>query len=253
MSKFKENLELNNGELQKILNTINALPETGGVELPELINEGTAADLLTGKQLINQDGEIVEGTMPNNGEITTTFDGIDSKSFTIPSGYTSGGTVSLDNTIDNEVTEQADLIAQIAAVVDDKAGNSIPLLQDKTITTNGVYMADDGYDGLGNVTVNVAGTTDQEINFLLACYTLDYNVYNMHFINGWTWNDYIDSNLSCVLLIADGSHYRQLRAEGLQVRTDDEYVICSDSAATIPVKPTDLIEADKIYTSYWDD
>ena len=32
----------------------------------------------------------------------------------------------------------------------------IPLLQDKTITENGTYTADEGYDGLGTVEVNIA-------------------------------------------------------------------------------------------------
>ena len=39
------------------------------------------------------------GTMPNNGSIAGTFDGLTVTSYTIPAGYTSGGTVSLDSTI----------------------------------------------------------------------------------------------------------------------------------------------------------
>ena len=65
--------------------------------------------------------------MSNNGAISATFDGLTTTSYTIPSGYTSGGTVSLDNTIDNEVDEQADLIAQIKSAVDElpEAGGSV--------------------------------------------------------------------------------------------------------------------------------
>ena len=33
-----------------------------------------------------------------------------------------------------------------------------PVLQDKTITENGTYTADEGFDGLGEVTVDVAGS-----------------------------------------------------------------------------------------------
>ena len=117
MSKFNQDLQSNNLTLQEILNTVNALPEAG-VQLPALENEGAAADILSGKQFINQEGEIVEGTMPNNGAISQTIDGINTTSVTIPSGYTQGGSVSLDNTISNEVTTQTDLIAQIAAAVD---------------------------------------------------------------------------------------------------------------------------------------
>ena len=41
----------------------------------------------------------------------------------------------------------------------DFKGNVIfddPLLQDKVVTENGTYQADNGYDGLGSVTVEVA-------------------------------------------------------------------------------------------------
>lgn len=48
--------------------------------------------------------------MPNNGNVTTTIDGIDIKTIIIPAGYTSGGIVGLDNTIDNEVALQSDLL-----------------------------------------------------------------------------------------------------------------------------------------------
>jgi hypothetical protein len=63
-------------------------------------------------------GAVQTGTMPNNGTISQTIDGINTTSVTIPSGYTQGGSISLDNTIGNEVTTQTDLIAQIAAAVD---------------------------------------------------------------------------------------------------------------------------------------
>lgn len=35
------------------------------------------------------------------------------------------------------------------------SGGADPVLQEKTITDNGFYMPDDGYDGLSSVTVNV--------------------------------------------------------------------------------------------------
>lgn len=117
---YNQALQLNNADLQAILNVINELPEANnGVELPTLTNEGSASELLSGKELIDGEGNIVTGTMPNNGAISSTMDGINTKSITIPSGYTSGGSVSLDNTIDNEVTTQENLITQIMTVIDE--------------------------------------------------------------------------------------------------------------------------------------
>lgn len=94
--------------------------EGGEISLPELENEGSASDLMEGKELINADGNVVTGTMVDNGAIITTMDGINTKSVTVPAGYTSGGTVSLDNTIDNEVVTQANLISQIMTVLESK-------------------------------------------------------------------------------------------------------------------------------------
>ena len=58
-----------------------------------------AADVLTGKVFVGSDGVSTAGTMPANGAISGTIDGLTSTSYTIPAGYTSGGTVSLTNDI----------------------------------------------------------------------------------------------------------------------------------------------------------
>lgn len=88
---------------------------------PDLFNVGSASDLLYGKQLIDESLNKVTGTMPNNGTINKTMDGIDVKSVTVPAGYTSGGTVALDGTIDGIADDQAGLIAQIQTALEGKA------------------------------------------------------------------------------------------------------------------------------------
>lgn len=59
-----------------------------------------AADVLTGKVFVNATGTATAGTMPNNGTISQTIDGLTQASYTIPAGYVSGGTVSLSNDIE---------------------------------------------------------------------------------------------------------------------------------------------------------
>lgn len=59
----------------------------------------TAADVLTGKVFVGADGVSTAGTMPANGAISGTIDGLTTTSYAIPAGYTSGGTVSLTNDI----------------------------------------------------------------------------------------------------------------------------------------------------------
>ena len=46
------------------------------------------------------DGELVEGTMPNNGATSLEIDGMQTTSVTVPAGYTSGGSVTLTNSIE---------------------------------------------------------------------------------------------------------------------------------------------------------
>lgn len=54
----------NTTELQLLLIKANALPkQNNGLELPELNNEGSSSDLLEGKQLIDGDGNVVDGAM----------------------------------------------------------------------------------------------------------------------------------------------------------------------------------------------
>jgi hypothetical protein len=61
----------------------------------------TATDVLAGKIFVASDGTVTAGTMVNNGKLTKTIDGLTSTSYTIPAGYTSGGTVSLTSDIEN--------------------------------------------------------------------------------------------------------------------------------------------------------
>lgn len=59
-----------------------------------------AGDILDGKTAF-VDGVEVEGTMPNNGAINKTIDGLVTTSASISAGYTSGGTISLDSSIED--------------------------------------------------------------------------------------------------------------------------------------------------------
>lgn len=61
-----------------------------------------AADVLTGKTIVNAAGDEVAGTMPNNGALNKTMTGLTdaTDSVSIPAGYTSGGTVTLTDDIE---------------------------------------------------------------------------------------------------------------------------------------------------------
>ncbi len=161
---YNTELQNNNEDLRQILNEINALPEAGSVESPEVNLQDKTVTPTKSEQVVTPDygydgletvtvepipdkyidtsdataeeanvlsmktfyanGVKKTGAMVSNGAINKTLDGIHTKSVTIPSGHTTGGTVSLTDDIDNEVDTQTALIRQISSVLDSKSGAS---------------------------------------------------------------------------------------------------------------------------------
>jgi hypothetical protein len=70
--------------------------------------------------------------------------------------------------LDAELTEQQQLISELKTTLEGKAAGVTINNQDKTITENGTYTADEGYTGLGTVTVDVqasGGETGEKSTF----------------------------------------------------------------------------------------
>ena len=59
----------------------------------------TAAQILDGETAF-VGGKLVEGTMPNNGATSLELDGMQTTTVSVPAGYTSGGSVTLTNSIE---------------------------------------------------------------------------------------------------------------------------------------------------------
>lgn len=77
--------------------TVNPIP---GSYKDVSIVTANAEDVLTGKIIVGSDGQMVAGTMTNNGDISLEIDGLTVTEVTIPAGYTEGGTVSLSSDIE---------------------------------------------------------------------------------------------------------------------------------------------------------
>lgn len=77
--------------------TVNAIPAA----YQDVSNvDAVAADVLSGKIIVAADGTEITGSMANNGAIAGSIDGLTVTSYTIPAGYTSGGSVALTNDIE---------------------------------------------------------------------------------------------------------------------------------------------------------
>lgn len=80
--------------------TVGAIPAQYGDTTGD---DAVAANLLAGTSAhSNSNGAaiLIEGSMPENGAISGTIDGMTTTSYSIPAGHTSGGTVSLTNDIE---------------------------------------------------------------------------------------------------------------------------------------------------------
>ena len=76
--------------------------------IPEIYQDvsrvtATAADVLSGKTIVTEDGN-VSGTMQNRGSMNGTV-GLSKESYSVSVGYWSGGTVSIDDSIENALAE----------------------------------------------------------------------------------------------------------------------------------------------------
>ena len=63
--------------------------------------DAEAEHVLIGKTIVNAEGNVIEGSMANNGAMDKTIDGLTATSVAIPAGFTTGGTVSLTSDIED--------------------------------------------------------------------------------------------------------------------------------------------------------
>lgn len=87
IAQANDEVDIQTNLINQLISMANNLPEAGsgdGPSLPVLTNEGTYADLLQGKQLIDSSGGIVVGTIPTKTQNDLTSNGA---TVTVPSGY----------------------------------------------------------------------------------------------------------------------------------------------------------------------
>lgn len=76
-----------------------------GKTLIDLSSDTVTSDkMLESTTAHSKSGSQIKGTIKNNGKMNKTIDGINQTSVTIPAGYTTGGTVSLTNDIEQALS-----------------------------------------------------------------------------------------------------------------------------------------------------
>ena len=124
----------------KVLSDVTVAPIPDAYQNVSGVTAG-AADVLSGKKIVSKTGAVIDGAIPVNGDVSTTIDGLNTTSCTIPAGHTTGGTVSLTDDIEdaleaivggentgikNELASLAESKADIAAAIESK-GVTVPV------------------------------------------------------------------------------------------------------------------------------
>lgn len=84
----------------KVLSEVTVAPIPDAYQDVTPVTAG-AGDVLAGKKIVTETGEVEEGAIPMNGAIAATIDGLTTTSYTVPAGHTTGGTVSLTSDIED--------------------------------------------------------------------------------------------------------------------------------------------------------
>lgn len=83
----------------KVLSEVTVAPIPAEYQVVTGVTAG-AEHVLAGKVIVDATGAEITGTMANNGALNGEIDGLATLSYTIPAGYTTGGTVSFTNDIE---------------------------------------------------------------------------------------------------------------------------------------------------------
>ena len=141
---------------------------SGGVTLPSLSNEATAAELLSGKQLINSSNTVVTGTMTNRGAVTGSITN-SSLTYTIPAGYHNGEgkvSVSSNTLLANNIKQGVSILGVTGTYTGGSSSSSGIKINKATaeqVTISGSYGSSISIEYSQNEPVPIVGTNGTSI------------------------------------------------------------------------------------------
>ena len=165
--------------------------------LPTLTNPAQPNQLLTGTQLINQDKELVVGTMPNRGTVNQTLTQ-QGQRYTIPQGYHSGSgriTANFNNLTAGNVRNGVN-IGGVVGTYNGEVG--LELVDTVTIPAGRkTVMADNNTITLGSFSFNAPGRKIDLITWNNITFNISMNNANIEYSNsniGTGYNNLIASS-----------------------------------------------------------
>ena len=144
---------------------VSAIENMGGVKLPELTNPGSASDLLYGKELINEEGEVVTGIIESKSSSDLTASG---PTITAPAGYyASDVSKSVTTKTSNDLTANGAVVTLSEGYYDEGTSKSVATTTQATptisVSTAGVITAsstqEEGYVEAGTTNATKSLTT----------------------------------------------------------------------------------------------
>ena len=105
LSNLENNLVGNLDDTNSLDATI-TIPQVIGEQyvLPPATRETLGGIIVGENLLVTEEGVLSTGEMINNGSTSGSFDGLTTMSYSIPAGYTSGGTVTLTSAIEDALS-----------------------------------------------------------------------------------------------------------------------------------------------------
>lgn len=184
--------------------------------LPTLTNPAQPNQLLTGTQLIDQDREIVNGTMPNRGTITRTLTQ-QGQQYTIPQGYHSGSgkiTANFSNLTAGNIRDGVN----IGGVVGTYNGEVGLELVDTVTIPAGRKTVGVGYTTitLSDISFNTSGNKIDLITWNNITFNISMNNTNIEYSNSNIGTGYNN-------LIANSANFGSLGSVAINIPSTDYY------------------------------
>ncbi len=188
-----------------------------GTKLPTLANPGAAGDLLSGKQLIDQNGNVLTGTMSTKVQATPSISvnsgGLITASATQDAGYVQGGTKSATKQLTTQAaaTITPGRSSKTAVAAGRYTTGAVTVAGDSNLIASNIksgvsiFGVNGSYTGAGTpstgyasklVQVRPTSITSTEMRFTVSGLTSDSNLLGVGIVSGNALPDYSELELS---------------------------------------------------------